>query len=126
MYAMLFIHFEPTGHSLRHGAESSVVKDVHAQYKAAAAEGVGGQSASDRGLPPYIIRESPEESHWRASHPNGWIEVSKNEFIYFQSPFLSNKLIYFPLNKNSPHFFQGAGNMHLFYTKQQQKVTFNV
>mmetsp|Transcript_22113 Transcript_22113/g.46546 ORF Transcript_22113/g.46546 Transcript_22113/m.46546 type:complete len:483 (-) Transcript_22113:78-1526(-) len=74
MYAMLFIHFEPTGHSLRHGAESSVVKDVHAQYKAAAAEGVGGQSASDRGLPPYIIRESPEESHWRASHPNGWIE----------------------------------------------------
>lgn len=75
MYAMLFIHFEPTGHSLRHGAESSIVSDVRAQYKTALDEGIGGQSASNRGLPPYIIRESPEETHWREMHPDGWKEV---------------------------------------------------
>lgn len=59
-YAMMFIHFEPTGHSLRHG-HGEEIADVEEQYKQAAKDGVGGQSASNGGFPPYITRESPEE-----------------------------------------------------------------
>eukprot|EP00567_Pseudictyota_dubia_P006485 CAMPEP_0197440578 /NCGR_PEP_ID=MMETSP1175-20131217/7045_1 /TAXON_ID=1003142 /ORGANISM="Triceratium dubium, Strain CCMP147" /LENGTH=507 /DNA_ID=CAMNT_0042970713 /DNA_START=207 /DNA_END=1730 /DNA_ORIENTATION=+ len=84
MYAMLFIHFEPTGHSLRHhsGDEDEAAKvavdDVDEQYKKAAREGVGGQSASSGGLPPYVKRESPEEEHWLQLHPEGWKKPTVN------------------------------------------------
>ena len=71
-YAMMFIHFEPTGHSLRHGHSSDTPNDVEEQYRQASQDGVGGQSASNGGLPPYINRESPEEAHWRMQHPEGW------------------------------------------------------
>lgn len=70
-YAMLFIHFEPTGHSLSHNIDGSNI-EVHEQYKQAVNENQGGQSASFDTLPPYIIRESPEETHWRNQHPEGW------------------------------------------------------
>ncbi|KAL9184657.1 hypothetical protein ACHAXT_012627 [Thalassiosira profunda] len=70
-YAMLFIHFEPTGHSLRHNADGTI-GDVEEQYKEAVANGQGGQSATHDTLPPYIIRESPEEIHWKQLHPEGW------------------------------------------------------
>ena len=71
-YAMLFIHFEPTGHSLRHGAADGNDIDVDKQYREASKNNVGGQSAHTDTLPPYIIRESPEEIHWRQLHPQGW------------------------------------------------------
>jgi prolyl 4-hydroxylase len=74
-YAMIFIHFEPTGHSLRHYGENPET-DVDNQYKQASKDGVGGQSASSSGLPPYINRESPEEANWRKLHPEGWEAVS--------------------------------------------------
>ena len=70
-YAMLFIHFEPTGHSLRHDA-NSLTNSVEEQYKQASNGNQGGQSASYDTLPPYIIRESPEETHWKYQHPEGW------------------------------------------------------
>jgi hypothetical protein len=70
-YAMLFIHFEPTGHSIRHG-HGGETPDVQEQYKQASKDGVGGQSASNDGLPPYIMRYSPEEAHWKKQHPEGW------------------------------------------------------
>jgi len=70
-YAMLFIHFEPIGHSKEHG-HSVEAPDVEEQYKQASKDGVGGQSASNGGLPPYIKRESPEEAHWKQQHPEGW------------------------------------------------------
>jgi prolyl 4-hydroxylase len=70
-YAMLFIHFEPTGHSLKHDIDGSSIS-VDDQYKQAAKENQGGQSASYDTLPPYIIRESPEEIHWKSQHPEGW------------------------------------------------------
>lgn len=70
-YAMLFIHFEPTGHSLRHDVEMNDIK-VDEQYKQATKNSKGGQSASLDTLPPYIIRESPEEIHWKQLHPHGW------------------------------------------------------
>jgi len=79
-YAMLFIHFEPTGHSLRHtnaGGSDDTNNidedvDVETQYKRAAKDGQGGQSATFTTLPPYIIRESPEEIHWKQMYPQGW------------------------------------------------------
>lgn len=71
-YAMLFIHFEPTGHSLRHNA-AFPEGNLDRQYRQATEDGVGGQSADAGGnLPPYIRRESPEEEHWRMLNPNGW------------------------------------------------------
>jgi prolyl 4-hydroxylase len=74
-YAMLFIHFEPTGHSLRHNVEHSI--NVEKQYKEAAREKQGGQSATAT-LPPYILRESPEEIHWRQLNPEGWTKPEFN------------------------------------------------
>ncbi|KAL7553955.1 hypothetical protein ACHAWF_017322 [Thalassiosira exigua] len=71
-YVMLFIHFEPTGHTLRHVDIELPDQDVEEQYKQAARDNRGGQSAASDSLPPYIIRESPEETHWRNFHPRGW------------------------------------------------------
>lgn len=74
--ANVFIHFEPTGHSLRHDAkmaEAEAKKDVGTKYRLAAALGFGGhenQHAADD-LPPYLIPGSPEEANWRRSHPSG-------------------------------------------------------
>eukprot|EP00804_Cyclotella_cryptica_P014263 CCRYP_018649-RA/>CCRYP_018649-RA protein AED:0.05 eAED:0.05 QI:106/1/1/1/1/1/3/32/480 len=76
-YAMLFIHFEPTGHSLSHDVDGSNIA-VDEQYKQAAQENQGGQSASYDTLPPYIIRESPEEAHWKSQHPEGWYKPDFN------------------------------------------------
>ncbi len=75
-YAMLFIHFEPTGHSLQHTNIEHVI-NVEKQYKKSIHAKQGGQSAT-AALPPYIIRESPEEIHWRQLHPEGWSQPDFN------------------------------------------------
>lgn len=72
--AYLFIHYEPIGHSRAHGHDAETPDNVDEQYKQASKDGVGGQSASNGGLPPYIQRESPEEAHWKQQHPEGWRE----------------------------------------------------
>lgn len=72
---MMYMHFERTGHSLRHSGQNPD-SDVDSQYKQASKDGIGGQSVSNSGLPPYINRESPEEAHWRKLHPEGWKAVS--------------------------------------------------
>jgi len=67
-YAMLFIHFEPTGQTpLR-------PTSMEEQYKQAVQDGVGGPSSSEQTslLPPYIRRFSPEEEHWQQENPEGW------------------------------------------------------
>jgi prolyl 4-hydroxylase len=71
--ANIFVHFEPTGHSLRHNIklEEEAHGDVDAKYKKALARGVGGHESDNSGLPPYIRPGSPEEEHWRQSHPAG-------------------------------------------------------
>ena len=72
--ANIFIHFEPTGHSLRHNAkmeEEEEKKDVHEKYKDALNRGFGGHENDANGLPSYIIPGTPEEAHWRAQHPDG-------------------------------------------------------
>jgi hypothetical protein len=92
--ALIFIHFEPTGHTfeknetgyyyLRHDEEHSKtaskksLKDkINKEYHENSIAGVGGQSSSMTGsLPPYIQRESSEEAHWRQQYPYGWAPVS--------------------------------------------------
>mmetsp|Transcript_15567 Transcript_15567/g.21269 ORF Transcript_15567/g.21269 Transcript_15567/m.21269 type:complete len:527 (-) Transcript_15567:272-1852(-) len=78
-YANIFIHFEPTGHTLRHGHAEGGSSDVEDKYRQAVGEGRGGheQEASD-GLPPYIVRGSVEETRWKQTHRN---EGNKKEHI---------------------------------------------
>jgi prolyl 4-hydroxylase len=66
-YANIFIHFEPTGHSLRHEAHEAALQasrgkqDNHPH---------GGHEAEmSDGLPPYIKRGTIEEERWKRSHP---------------------------------------------------------
>jgi len=70
-YANIFIHFEPTGHTLRHhGDIHDHDYDVDSTYRKAQAKGQGGHENDNNGLPPYLIAGSPEEKNWRYSHPN--------------------------------------------------------
>lgn len=74
-YAMIFLHFEPTGNPLEYHSTKGFQK-IDKQYKKSVKEGIGGQSSEViSGLPPYIQRESPEEANWRALHPEGWQPV---------------------------------------------------
>lgn len=58
-FANIFIHFEPTGHTLRHtekmGLES---EDVHKKYKESVAKGHGGHENETNNLPPYVLKGS--------------------------------------------------------------------
>jgi len=78
-YANVFIHFEPTGHSLRHNAkiEGNGGSD---QYKQAIAKGHGGHENHMDGLPSYILDGTEEASKWRRGHP------SVNEPARMKSP----------------------------------------
>ncbi|KAL7541309.1 hypothetical protein ACHAWF_006902 [Thalassiosira exigua] len=65
-YANIFVHFEPTGHSLRHEAKEAALqaaaggKDDHA---------TGGHEVEmSDGLPSYIVRGSVEEERWFKAH----------------------------------------------------------
>lgn len=76
--ANVFIHFEPTGHSLRHDAAMEAdTKDVNAKYRDALARGIGGHESDNNGLPPYIKAGTPEETHWRKTHPSGSESIKK-------------------------------------------------
>lgn len=70
-YANIFIHFEPTGHSLRHHEEHfEDGKDVHEKYKEAVARRAGGHEADHEGLPDYIKLGTEEEKRWHQRHPD--------------------------------------------------------
>lgn len=67
-YANIFIHFEPTGHSLRHNAHEAAMQ---AAKGAKDKHGHGGHEIDmSDGLPSYIVRGSAEEKRWYKSHPN--------------------------------------------------------
>mmetsp|Transcript_5872 Transcript_5872/g.11774 ORF Transcript_5872/g.11774 Transcript_5872/m.11774 type:complete len:308 (+) Transcript_5872:172-1095(+) len=70
-YAMIFLHFEPTGEALEYDSTFGFHR-VDRQYKNFVNQLVGGQSSDMGNLPPYIKRESPEEELWRKLHPDGW------------------------------------------------------
>ena len=78
--ANVFIHFEPTGHSLRHGAGVDGAGNVDKKYRDATSKGVGGHEGDHNGLPPYIVAGSPEEKHWRQQHPTGYAPQKKSSF----------------------------------------------
>jgi prolyl 4-hydroxylase len=77
-YANIFIHFEPTGHSLRHNAK--IKKDnlnPDQRYKEAIARKTGGHEAANHDydedddeepMPNYIQEGSVEAKKWKASH----------------------------------------------------------
>lgn len=69
-YANIFIHFEPTGHSLRHNAKFEGGVDVDEQYRESVSRGQGGHENFHDGLPSYIKVGSDEEIRWRRSHPS--------------------------------------------------------
>jgi len=63
-YANLFVHFEPTGHSVRH-EDNEAAKEAAkgAQYKQG-----GHEAEMSDGLPSYIKRGTIEEERWLKSH----------------------------------------------------------
>merc|ERR1712183_577891 len=71
-YANLFVHFEPNGHTRRHhNHETDAGEDVAKKYRDALSRGSGGHETDQDGLPDYIVKGTPEEDHWRQTHPNG-------------------------------------------------------
>ena len=62
------VHFEPTGHSLRHNARVESGGDVAEKYRRSVEKRTGGHEGDHDGLPSYIQAGSPEERHWRAEH----------------------------------------------------------
>jgi len=77
-FANLFVHFEPQGHSMRHHNHvTDAGEDVDAKYRDALMRGSGGHENEQDGLPSYILAGTPEEDHWRQSHPDG--QRSKNK-----------------------------------------------
>lgn len=80
-FANIFIHFEPVGHTLRHhNHETDAGEDVDEKYRESIAKSSGGHETDNDGLPPYIIKGTPEEAHWRANHPNGHKSKSRSSF----------------------------------------------
>lgn len=71
-YANIFIHFEPTGHSLRHEAKMAEkpLEDVHEGYKKAIQRRAGGHEADHHGLPSYILEGTEEARRWHSRHPD--------------------------------------------------------
>lgn len=69
LYANIFVHFEPTGHSLRHEAHEAAAEAAQGARDMTGVSGGHEGEASD-GLPSYIVRGSKEEDRWFRSHPN--------------------------------------------------------
>lgn len=68
-YANIFIHFEPTGHTLRHVEKHGLeATDVDAQYKEALKKGHGGHENDAHRLPPYILKNSETANEWLENH----------------------------------------------------------
>ena len=93
--ANLFVHFEPTGHSLRHNAKmaaEAAKQDIHEKYQDSLNRGVSGHENDQSGLPSYIVEGTPEESHWRQQHPDGQVRgmhhVACNCTCCFHTTFL--------------------------------------
>ena len=80
-YANIFIHFEPTGHSLRHTAKLEGIKtDVTKQYKESVVNKQGGHEHHEDGLPSYIKAGSDEASKWKRSHPSNQRSAKKTTY----------------------------------------------
>jgi prolyl 4-hydroxylase len=67
-YANIFIHFEPTGHSLRHNAKEAAERAARGRNDRHASG--GHEQEETGGLPSYIQVGSIEAERWYKSHPN--------------------------------------------------------
>eukprot|EP00586_Coscinodiscus_wailesii_P008116 CAMPEP_0172522434 /NCGR_PEP_ID=MMETSP1066-20121228/293120_1 /TAXON_ID=671091 /ORGANISM="Coscinodiscus wailesii, Strain CCMP2513" /LENGTH=469 /DNA_ID=CAMNT_0013305433 /DNA_START=130 /DNA_END=1539 /DNA_ORIENTATION=+ len=67
-YANVFIHFEPTGHSLRHHGLDFGQSNVNEKYKIDSSKGIGGHEHDNGGLPTYITQGSEWAQKWRQEH----------------------------------------------------------
>eukprot|EP00804_Cyclotella_cryptica_P021530 CCRYP_005823-RB/>CCRYP_005823-RB protein AED:0.42 eAED:0.42 QI:104/1/1/1/0.66/0.5/4/324/478 len=67
-YANIFIHFEPTGHSLRHNAREAA--EEAARGKKDSHKYGGHENEMSDGLPSYITAGSVEAERWYRSHPD--------------------------------------------------------
>ena len=71
-FANIFVHFEPVGHTMRHHSHKTTAgDDVDEKYREAQIKKMGGHENEQNGLPSYIIPGTPEEDHWRRTHPDG-------------------------------------------------------
>jgi len=71
-FANIFVHFEPVGHTMRHHSHKTTAgDDVDEKYREAQIKKMGGHENEQNGLPSYIIPGTPEEVHWRRTHPDG-------------------------------------------------------
>lgn len=71
-FANIFVHFEPVGHTIRHhGHKTDAGEDVDQKYRDSISRLNGGHENDQDGLPSYILKGTPEEEHWRRTHPNG-------------------------------------------------------
>ena len=70
-YANVFIHFEPVGHSLRHGADGPD-GDTTSQYRRAVESGTVGGHEHDTSIPPYVVEGTEEAERYHRMHPGGW------------------------------------------------------
>jgi prolyl 4-hydroxylase len=82
------VHFEPTGHSLRHDAAQHAAsgRDVDKKYKDAIKRSIGGHEGDHDGLPSYIIPGTPEEKRWRETHPDLGLMVKDETFATGSTP----------------------------------------
>jgi len=76
-YANIFIHFEPTGHSLRHHNFDPNHKDPDLSYAEAMKRGVSGHESDHHGLPTYLVENTPWERKWKQQHPGEWEPTEK-------------------------------------------------
>jgi len=75
-YANVFIHFEPTGHSLRHEDKING-GDAEEQYMNARKTGKRNSETEDD-LPPYILKGTTEEVRWRQENSNKKQKIVNN------------------------------------------------
>lgn len=80
--ANIFVHFEPTGHTLRHTntlVGLDLDQDVNSKYRESALKGHSGhENMEGNGLPPYVLAGTPEDKHWRQTHPGGYKSQRKS------------------------------------------------
>ena len=79
-YANAFISFEPTGRQINQKDKSYI-----------------GEQASQDGLPPFLIPDSPEESIWLKENPDGW---------HYKDP-----LAYATIQASTAHLAAAVGNV---------------
>lgn len=84
-YANIFIHFEPIGHSLRHGADGPD-GDITSQYRRAVQSGTGGGHEHDTSIPPYVVEGTEEADRYHRMHPGGWKQSGAGGFNTGSTP----------------------------------------